>query len=79
MGTRAAKRAEERDVAKGIAEETGGEPVIVRHADHDPEIACRPAGHGLCEPAPEGVRLIPWREAYERKTSTEDGCDACDA
>ena len=47
-------------------------PVIVRHADHDPGIACRPAGHGLCEPAPEGARLVPWREAYRRKTGAED-------
>jgi hypothetical protein len=26
------------------------EPVLRRHADHDPSLTCRPAlGHGLCE------------------------------
>jgi hypothetical protein len=33
------------------------EPVLRRHADHDPSLICRPAlGYGLCEvlePAPE--------------------------
>ncbi len=24
--------------------------VIMRHADHDPALICRPAGNGLCEP-----------------------------
>jgi hypothetical protein len=23
---------------------------VLRHADHDPAIVCRPAGRGLCEP-----------------------------
>lgn len=41
-----------------------GAAVIVRHADHGPEVICRPAGHGLCEPAPDGARLGDWREAY---------------
>lgn len=27
------------------------EPQIVRHADHDPSLICRPAfGNGLCQP-----------------------------
>jgi hypothetical protein len=26
---------------------------LLRHADHDPEIVCRPAGNGLCEPMDE--------------------------
>ncbi|MDE3075595.1 MAG: hypothetical protein KGJ86_09205 [Chloroflexota bacterium] len=30
---------------------------IRRHADHDPELICRPAGHGLCELAPAGILL----------------------
>jgi hypothetical protein len=25
---------------------------IHRHADHGPDVTCRPAGNGLCEPAP---------------------------
>lgn len=24
-------------------------PRIERHADHDPDLICRPAGYGLCE------------------------------
>ena len=31
---------------------------IMRHADHDPGLVCRPAfGHGLCEPLTESA----WR------------------
>lgn len=42
----------------------------VRHADHDPELPCRPAlGAGLCYPAPASAHLVPWREAL----STDGG------
>lgn len=41
-----------------------------RHADHDPELPCRPAlGSGLCYPVPASEQLIPWREAL----STDGG------
>ena len=36
-------------------------PDVQRHADHGPDVACRPAGSGLCEPAPAG--LVAWRQA----------------
>jgi hypothetical protein len=37
---------------------------LTRHADHDPELSCRPAlGAGLCYPVPASEQLIPWREA----------------
>lgn len=40
------------------------EAPVTRHADHDPELPCRPAlGNGLCYPAPADARLVPWREA----------------
>lgn len=40
------------------------EALPARHADHDPELACRPAlGHGLCYPVPASEQLVPWREA----------------
>lgn len=38
---------------------------VMRHADHDPALPCRPAGNGLCEPAPEGAVLVGWREALD--------------
>ena len=31
-----------------VAERTA----VQRHADHDPSLTCRPAGHGLCEVLP---------------------------
>lgn len=36
---------------------------VQRHADHGPEVTCRPAGNGLCVPASPGDKLRPWREA----------------
>ena len=37
---------------------------LTRHADHDPELPCRPAnGNGLCYPVPASEQLVPWREA----------------
>ena len=39
---------------------------LQRHADHGPEIICRPAfGHGLCEPITEqqAAQLKEWRDA----------------
>ena len=39
------------------------EPVLRRHADHDPSLVCRPAlGYRLCEVLPDGVDVRPWRE-----------------
>ncbi len=28
-------------------------PPVVRHADHAPDLICRPAGNGLCQPLPD--------------------------
>lgn len=50
------------------------EPVaaLTRHADHDPELPCRPAlGNGLCYPVPASEHLVPWREAL-----SSDGGDS---
>jgi hypothetical protein len=44
---------------------------VRRHSDHDPGTPCRPAGNGLCEPVPEGARLVPWREVAIRKDERE--------
>ena len=45
--------------------------LMVRHADHDPGLPCRPAlGHGLCYPAPAGAALVPWREAVSTEGKT---------
>ncbi len=42
---------DDEDEAGGSGRITG--PVLLKHADHDPALICRPAfGYGLCELAP---------------------------
>jgi hypothetical protein len=50
------------------------EPVLRRHADHDPSLICRPAlGYGLCEVLPDGVDVRPWREVLGDEERGEEG------
>lgn len=43
--------------------------LIARHVDHDPNLICRPAGNGLCEPFMVVVPQ-PDDEASEEDEST---------
>lgn len=59
--------------------ETMGEPVILRHGDHDPGMACRPAGTGLCEPLDqdEAYRFLVWQDTVRLGAGLQGQAEAC--
>jgi hypothetical protein len=45
---------------------------VVKHSDHAPELICRPAGNGLCEPlSAEAAAAVERGESVDRGSFTQ--------